>query len=68
MAGKTVKEIMDAFERLPKEEQDKVYAHLFGVQSPPGVNPPSKQVSDEFRRIASEVFAGNHELFKKLAD
>jgi len=68
MAGKTVKEIIDAFEKLPKEEQDKVYAHLFGVESPPGISPPSKEVSEQFKKIASEVFAENHELFKKLAN
>jgi hypothetical protein len=68
MAGKTVKEIIDAFEKLPKEEQDKVYAHLFGVESPPGINPPSKEVSEKFKKIASEVFAENRELFKKLAN
>jgi hypothetical protein len=68
MAGKKVKEIIEAFENLPKEGQDKVFAHLFGVESPIGVKPPSKELAEQFKRIASEVFAENHEQFKKLAD
>ena len=68
MAGKKVEEIIEAFERLPKEEQDRVIAHLFGIQSLAGVKPISKEVSDEFKRIASEVFDQNRELFEKLAD
>lgn len=67
MAGKTVKEIIEAFEKLPKEEQNKVYTPLFGIKSPPGVNPPSKEVSDGFKKIVSEIFAENEELFRKLA-
>lgn len=68
MTCKTVKEIIKAFANLPKEEQDRVIAHLFGIESPIGVNPPSKEVTEEFKRIASEVFSENRELFKKLAD
>jgi hypothetical protein len=68
MAGEKVKEIIDAFEKLPKAEQDEVFAHLFGVRSPIGVKPASKEVSEEFKRIASEVFTENRELFKKLAE
>ena len=57
MAGKKVKEIIEAFENLPKEEQDKVFAHFFGVKSPVGVKPPTKEVTEEFKRIASKVIA-----------
>jgi hypothetical protein len=39
-----------------------------GIESPPGINPPSRKVSEEFKRIAAEVFTENHKLFKKLAD
>jgi hypothetical protein len=68
MVGKRVKEILDAFEKLPREEQDEVFAHLFGVVSLPGVKPSPNEVTDEFKKIASEVFSNNDELFKKLAD
>ena len=68
MAGKKVEEIIDAFENLPKEEQDKIFAHFFGVESPLGVKPPAKEVTEKFKRIASDVFTQNRELSKKLAD
>jgi len=61
MAGKKVKEIFDAIENLPKDEQHKVYSHFFGVESPLGLKPPSKEVSEEFKRIASEVFTESRE-------
>jgi hypothetical protein len=64
MPSKKVKEIFDAFCALTQEEQNEVIAHLMGI----GVNPPPKEVSDEFKRIASEVFDQNDELLKKLAD
>ncbi|MDR3459301.1 MAG: hypothetical protein P4N60_17870 [Verrucomicrobiae bacterium] len=67
MPSKKVEEIFDAFSALTQAEQDEVIAHLMGIKSPVGVNPPP-EVSDEFKRIASEVFDQNHELFKKLAD
>jgi hypothetical protein len=68
MPSNKVKEICDAFVALTQAEQNEVIAHLMGVKSPVGINPPSKKVSDEFKHSASEVFAQNHELFKKLAD
>ena len=68
MAGEKVKEIIDAFENLSKAGQDEVFAHFFGVKSPLGANPPSGKATAKFKRIASEVFTENHELFKKLAD
>lgn len=67
MPSKEVKEIFDAFAALTQAEQNEVIAHLFGIESPVGGNPPSKEVSEEFKRIASEVFAENRTLFKKLA-
>jgi len=68
MAGKKVEEIIEAFKKLPKEEQDKVIAHFFGAKSLTGSELVSEEVSDEFKRIASEVFDRNDELFRKLAD
>ena len=67
MASQTVQEIMDAFEKLPQEEQFKVIGHLHGILSPAKVNPPTSKVSEEFKQIASEVFNQNDELFRKLA-
>lgn len=68
MPSKKVKEIFDAFVALTQAEQNEVVAHFMGIKSPVGVNPPPKEVSDEFKLIASEVFDQNRELFEKLAD
>ena len=57
-------EIIQQLENLPLEEQRKVFAYLQAHEvgtSAPGV------VSDEFKKIAGEVFSKNDELFRKLA-
>ena len=64
----TAKEVMEQIERLPKEEQEKLFAHYMGVQAVPGAVPASCEVSERFRRIAAEMFTENSELFKKLSD
>lgn len=64
----TAREIIEQFDKLSKDEQNQVIVHLFGAQGIPGCSLISPEVSERFRAIASEVFATNHELFKKLAD
>ena len=64
----TAKEIIKKIDQLPEDELNILFAHYFGVKSPPGINPPAKEVTEEFKRIASEVFAQNRKLFKKLSD
>jgi hypothetical protein len=53
-------EIIEEFKQLPRAEQRKVaaYVHQFEAGS---------EVSEEFKRIADEVFTTNDELFSKLA-
>ena len=57
-------EIIQQIENLPLEEQRKVFAYLqaheVGTGTPGGV-------SNEFKKIAGEVFSKNDELFRKLA-
>jgi hypothetical protein len=53
-------EIIEEFKQLPREEQRKVAAYIQEVEN-------SGEVSEEFKRIADEVFKTNDELFRKLA-
>lgn len=53
-------EIIEEIKHLPREEQRKVTAYIHKLESEGGV-------SDEFKRIADEVFRTNDELFRKLA-
>ena len=61
-------EIINQIERMPREEQRKVFEHLqahqIGAQP---VEPQTGEVSEEFKAIADEVFTKNAELFRKLA-
>jgi hypothetical protein len=53
-------EVIEEFKQLPREEQRKVAAYIHDVES-------NGEVSEEFKRIADEVFKTNDELFRKLA-
>ena len=53
-------EVIEEFKQLPLEEQRKVAAYIQDVVS-------AGEVSDEFKRMADEVFKTNDELFRKLA-
>jgi len=53
-------EIIEEFKQLPREEQRKGAAYIHQMES-------AGKVSDEFKRIADEVFTTNDELFRKLA-
>ena len=52
-------EVIEEFKQLPREEQRKVAAYVRELET--------GEVSEEFKRIADEVFTTNDELFRKLA-
>jgi len=53
-------EVIDQIRQLPREEQQKVVAYIHELET-------TQSVSEEFKRIADEVFTTNDELFRKLA-
>lgn len=53
-------EIIEQIRQLPREEQRKVVAYVHEMEA-------SGKVSDEFKKMADEVFTANSELFRKLA-
>jgi hypothetical protein len=53
-------EVIEQFKQLPREEQRKVVAYVHEAEN-------AGKVSEEFKRIADEVFKTNDELFRKLA-
>jgi hypothetical protein len=55
-------EVIEEIKQLPPEERQKVAAYIHGLETMSG-----EAVSDEFKRIADEVFKKNDELFRKLA-
>jgi hypothetical protein len=60
-------DVIEQIQKLPREEQEKVAAFLrkFEADNKPGR--ATGQVSEEFKRVADEVFVTNAELFRKLA-
>ena len=53
-------EVIEEIKQLPREEQRKVAAYIHELEA-------TGEVSNEFKRIADEVFKTNDELFRKLA-
>ena len=60
-------EVIETIKHLPREEQAQVvsFIHTLERQIAP-IQSPDK-VSEEFKRLADEVFTTNDELFRKLA-
>jgi hypothetical protein len=60
-------EVIEKIKLLPREEQEQVvsFVRTLEQQNTPGKS--STKVSEEFKRIADEVFTTNDELFRKLA-
>jgi hypothetical protein len=54
-------EVIEEIKQLPPEERRKVAAYIHELETAGG------EVSEEFKRIADEVFRKNDELFRKLA-
>lgn len=52
-------EVIEEIKQLPREEQRKVAAYIRALEA--------GEVSEEFKRVADEVFTTNDELFRKLA-
>jgi ABC-type cobalamin/Fe3+-siderophores transport system ATPase subunit len=53
-------EIIEQIRQLPREEQRKIVAYIHELETTEGV-------SEDFKRMADEVFTTNAELFRKLA-
>jgi hypothetical protein len=53
-------EIIEEFKQLPRDEQKKVAAYIQDFKISDGV-------SEEFKRLADEVFVTNDELFRQLS-
>ena len=58
-------EVIEQIKQLPREEQRKVTAFVREMADAP--EKPKAKVSEEFKRVADEVFTTNAELFRKLA-
>jgi hypothetical protein len=59
-------EIIEQFKNLPADEQAKVKEFVNG-SSAPSAPKPKREVDEEFKKIADQVFTKNAELFRKLA-
>jgi len=61
-------EVIEQIKKLPREEQQKVTAFIHAAEATGAIaRPPGEKVSEEFKRVADEVFTTNAELFRKLA-
>jgi hypothetical protein len=60
-------EVIEEIRRLPREEQQKVSAYLRAAEPSSALPAAHDGVSEEFKRLADEVFTTNAELFRKLA-
>jgi hypothetical protein len=61
-------EVIEQIKKLPREEQQKVTAFVHAAEAAGAIaQPPRDKVSEEFKRMADEVFTTNAELFRKLA-
>ncbi len=56
----TAAKVIEEIKQLPREEQRKVAAYIREVEN-------AGEVSEEFKRLADEVFKTNDDLFRKLA-
>ncbi len=53
-------EVIEQIRQLPREERQKVVDYVRKLET-------SGEVSEDFKRVADEVFTTNAELFRKLA-
>ena len=59
-------EIIAEIKKLPREEQQKIAVYIDEIKRDL-TGKPGTGVSEEFKRVADEVFTTNAELFRKLA-
>ena len=60
-------EVIEEIRRLPREERQKVSDYLRITEQAPEAHAGDLAVSEDFKRLAAEVFDTNAELFRKLA-
>lgn len=60
-------EVIEQIKQLPREEQVKVAEFVHAAEVSGELQPPDRQVSSDFKRVAKEVFTNNADLFRKLA-
>ena len=60
-------DVIEQIQKLPRPEQQKVADFLHRLESETRPEESGGAVSDEFKRVADEVFTKNAELFRKLA-
>jgi hypothetical protein len=60
-------EVIEQIQKLPRQEQEKVADYLQRLQKESKPHKTEGEVSEEFKRVADEVFTKNAELFRKLA-
>ena len=60
-------EVIEQIKKLPQEEQQKVASFIHAAEESGVLQKPSSKVSEEFKRMADEMFTTNAELFRKLA-
>jgi hypothetical protein len=53
-------DVIEMIKQMPRDEQQKVVVYVHELES-------SQKVSEDFKRVADEVFTTNAELFRKLA-
>ena len=60
-------EVIEQIKKLPQEEQLKVAAFIHAAEEAGALQRPGPKITEEFRRMANEMFTTNAELFRKLA-
>jgi len=60
-------EVIEQIKLLPRKEQEKVVSFVHTLEQQGNAGEPDRGVSEEFKRVADEVFTTNAELFRKLA-
>ena len=60
-------EVIETIKHLPREEQAQVVSFIHTLARPIAPIQSTDNVSEEFKRLADEVFTTNDELFRKLA-
>jgi len=60
-------DVIEQIKKLPGDEQQKVVAFIHAAEGAGKLQKPGDKVTEEFKRVADEVFTTNAELFRKLA-